>query len=178
MQPLIVDSTLDNIKNAIDSCLSETDTKSYSRRVLASYWEAGIPLSSNRIIHDLLIVFRNATARMIAVSNPKSSESQTNEEIDLKKLHLTTNIESSWSLLMKRVAGGSRPKTADMSELDKKLYKNLRGTYVMSLGYYDDIRKYAEKRENEGKKWSPDSYMNEIRGTSLVSEQSRFRDFV
>lgn len=170
LQPLIVDSTLDNIKNAIDSCLRETDTESYSRRVLASYWEAGTPLSSNRIIHDLLIVFRNATARMIAISSPKSSEDQIDETIDLRKLHLTSNIDSSWSLLMKKVAAGSLPPKQDQSKLDEQLSRSLRGTYVMSLGYYDDTRNYAERREHEGKKWSLDSYMNQIRGTSLVSK--------
>ncbi|KAL7310917.1 Phosphatidylinositol 4-kinase stt4 [Mucor circinelloides] len=164
MQPLIVDKTLENIRNAIDSCLRECDTEAYSRRVLASYWEAGIPLSSNRIIHDLLIILRNVTARVIAVSSPTNDQ---HEQISLKKLHLTTNIENAWSCLMIKVAEGVRPQDDQASDTDKKLNKNLRGIYVMSLGYFDDIKKYAVKRENEGKKWSLDSYMKEIMGTSL-----------
>jgi phosphatidylinositol 4-kinase len=165
MQPLIVDKTLDNIRNAIDTCLEQHDHESYSRRVLASYWEGGMPLSSNRIIHDLLIILRNVTARVIALSQPS------NEPIirtDLENLHLTTNIEHAWSDLMVRAAEGVRPQEDESNDIDKKLNKNLRGIYVMSLGYFDDIRKYAEKRENEGKKWSPDSYMKEIMGVSLV----------
>ncbi|KAI7904651.1 uncharacterized protein BX663DRAFT_324170 [Cokeromyces recurvatus] len=169
IQPLIVDRTLDNIKNAIDTCLKECDGDSYSRRVLATYWEAGVPLSSNRIIHDLLIIFRNVTARVVAVSNPSD---QKNGPTDLKKLHLTTNIEHAWSILMEKVARGVPSQNGGLMETDKKLNKNLRGIYVMSLGYFDDIRKYAEKRENEGKKWSPDSYMKEIMGTSLVSSHA------
>jgi hypothetical protein len=39
----------------------------------------------------------------------------------------------------------------------------------MSLGYYEDIRKFAEKSTSEGRKWAPDAYMQEIMGTSLVS---------
>ncbi|KAI9473755.1 MAG: hypothetical protein EXX96DRAFT_316861 [Benjaminiella poitrasii] len=164
MQPLIVDNTLDNVKYAIDACLKECDHDAYSRRVLASYWEAGIPLSSNRIIHDLLIILRNVTARVITASNPND---QKDDIIDLKKLHLTTNIEHSWSILMEKVSNGVRPQAEELTEMDKKLNKNLRGIYVMSLGYFDEIRKYAEKRENEGKKWSLNSYMKEIMGTSL-----------
>ncbi|CAO3618813.1 unnamed protein product [Mucor hiemalis] len=164
MHPLIVNQTLDNIRNAIDTCLSDHDEDSYSRRVLANYWEAGMPLSSNRIIHDLLIILRNVTARVIAITKPSKGSVDKN---DLKKLHLTTNIENAWSDLMKKTAGGVRPQEIDAGEMDKKLYKNLRGIYVMSLGYFDDIKKYAEKRENEGKAWSRDAYMKEIMGTSL-----------
>lgn len=166
MQPLIVDQTLDNIRNAIATCLQESDEESYSRRVLASYWEAGMPLSANRIIHDLLIILRNVTARVIALSTPSPEKISQKE---LNKLHLTTNIEGAWSGLMKKAAEGITPQDDKLNEMDKKLNKNLRGIYVMSLGYFDDIRKYAEKRENEGKRWSPDSYMKEIMGTSLVS---------
>jgi phosphatidylinositol 4-kinase len=169
MQPLIVDKTLDNIRNAIEACLQECDDESHSRLILASYWEAGTPLSSNRIIHDLLIILRNVSARVIALANPSNLANQNTDIIDSKKLHLTVNIEEAWSDLMKKVADGVRPQDAESTEMDKKLNKNLRGVYVMSLGYFDDIRKYAEKRENEGKKWSFDSYMKEIMGTSLVS---------
>ncbi|KAI9260781.1 hypothetical protein BY458DRAFT_258098 [Sporodiniella umbellata] len=63
IQPLIVNKTLDLIKNAIDGCLQECDENSFSRKVLGNYWEDGMPLSSNRIIHDLLIILRNACAR-------------------------------------------------------------------------------------------------------------------
>ena len=35
----------------------------------------------------------------------------------------------------------------------------------------EDIKKYAAKRDNEGKNWALDSYMTEIVGTSLVSER-------
>lgn len=169
MQPLIVDKTLDNIRNAIESCLEECDDATYSRHVLASYWEAGTPLSSNRIIHDLLIILRNVSARVIALASPNNANNQNSDQIDSKKLHLTISIEEAWSDLMKKVADGVRPQDTESTEMDKKLNKKLRGVYVMSLGYFDDIRKYAEKRENEGKKWSLDSYMKEIMGTSLVS---------
>lgn len=169
MQPLIVDKTLDNIRIAIDSCLTTCDAEAYSRQVLASYWEAGIPLSANRIIHDLLIILRNVTARVIAVSRPTHEQQQQQQQhahISLHKLHLTTtNIESAWSDLMIKVAQGVGSQSG--GDTDKKLNKNLRGIYVMSLGYFHDIKNYAVKRENEGKKWSLDAYMKEIMGTSL-----------
>ena len=168
IHPLIVDKTLDHIRNAIDACLQENNTESYSRRVLASYWEAGMPLSSNRIIHDLLIIMRNVTARVLSLSKPVCNNGPATEQ-ELEKLYLTTHIEHAWSDLMKKTAEGCRPMEANSNEIDRKLYKNLRGIYVMSLGYFDDIKKYAVKRENEGKTWSPDSYMKEIMGTSLVS---------
>ncbi|KAI9340342.1 hypothetical protein BD770DRAFT_218479 [Pilaira anomala] len=165
MQPLLVDRTLTNINLATDTCLSECDKEAYSRRVLSSYWEAGMPLSSNRVIHDFLITLRNVTARMIASSSPVH-ETVTPKEF--RKLHLTTNIESAWSELMKKTAEGIRPEDRQWTDLDRTLDKNLRSIYVFSLGYFDDIRKYAERRETEGKTWSPRSYMKEIMGTSLV----------
>lgn len=165
MRPLLVDKTLNKINLATDTCLSECDKEAYSRRVLANYWEAGMPLSSNRLIHDFLIILRNVTARMFASSSPVH-ETVTPKEF--KKLHLTTNIESAWSELMKKTAEGIRPEDSEWTDLDRALDKHLRSIYVFSLGYFDDIRKYAERRETEGKAWSPRSYMKEIMGTSLV----------
>jgi phosphatidylinositol 4-kinase len=171
MQPLIVNNTLDHIRTAIDTCLKDHDQDSYGRCVLASYWEDGMPLSSNRIIHDLLIILRNVTARVIALANPDGATNKTMDQVDLRRLHLTHTIEDAWSDLMKKTATGVRPQADTSSDVDLKLNKNLRGVYVMSLGYFDDIRKYAEKREHEGKKWSRDSYMKEIMGTSLVRKE-------
>ncbi|KAI8974048.1 hypothetical protein BDB01DRAFT_807332 [Pilobolus umbonatus] len=149
MQPLIVDDALDIVKSTIEQCLTQD---SYSRRVLASYWENGMPLSSNRIIHDLLIVLRNIIARVMSGVHTKIST------LDLNKLHLTSHIHAAWSELMKI----DRIKKHDLD-----IGTELKGIYSMSLGYYCDIRKYADKRENEGKHWSRDSYMKEIMGLSL-----------
>ncbi|KAG0179232.1 phosphatidylinositol-4- kinase [Apophysomyces sp. BC1034] len=156
-QPLIQDETLDHIRVAITTCLKEHDVTDYSRRVLARYWEEGVPLSSNRVVHDLLIVLRNVTARVITgLADPVNKAFCKNR---LKKLHLTTDIEDAWSTLMRN--------TAQITERSETLKKNLRGVYVMSLGYYEDIRKYAERSAQDGKKWAPDAYMQEILGTSL-----------
>lgn len=169
IQPLIVDKTLDMIKNAIDGCLQECDATDFSRQVLANYWEDGMPLSSNRIIHDLLIILRNAGARVIAAAKPSESNKPIKmSETSLDKLHLTNNIENAWSDLMNKTAHNVQSLSQGLGEQDVKLTKMLRSIYVMSLGYFEDIKKYAERRENEGKRWSLDSYMNEIMGTSLV----------
>ncbi|KAF7723837.1 phosphatidylinositol-4- kinase [Apophysomyces ossiformis] len=156
-QPLIQDETLDHIRVAITTCLKEHDATAYSRRVLQRYWEEGVPLSSNRVVHDLLIVLRNVAARVI--TDYSESTNSTISQKRYKSLHLTKDIERAWSTLMRN--------TAKVNEKSELLKKNLRGVYVMSLAYYEDIRKYAEKSAQDGKKWAPDAYMQEILGTSL-----------
>ncbi|CEP08014.1 hypothetical protein [Parasitella parasitica] len=159
-QPLIRDDTLDLIRIAITSCLRDAEGTAYSRRVLARYWEDGIPLSSNRVIHDLLIVFRNVLARVLVCMQP-SKDTATPLVVSqdrLCKLYLPQDVEEMWSTLMQQ-----RLK----HEQDPQLCKSLRHVYSMSLGYFEDIRKFAEKSVHEGRKWAPDAYMQEIMGTSL-----------
>lgn len=166
-QPLIRDDTLDLIRTSISSCLRDAEGTAYSRRVLARYWEDGVPLSSNRVIHDLLIVFRNVLARVIAHSNP-TTKTVTPIIVPVKKFarsYLPHDIETSWSVLMQDTA----TKIQLVTEVDKLLNKSLKNIYAMSLGYYEEIRKFAEKSNQEGTKWAPDAYMQEIMGTSLVS---------
>ncbi|KAI7893269.1 uncharacterized protein EV154DRAFT_600987 [Mucor mucedo] len=164
-QPLIRDDTLDLIRISISSCLRDAEGTAYSRRVLARYWEDGIPLSSNRVIHDLLIVFRNVLARVIAHSNP-TTDTVTPIIVPVKKfarLYLPHDVETSWSVLMQDTA----TKIQLVTEVDRMLNKSLKNIYAMSLGYYEEIRKFAEKSNQEGTKWAPDAYMQEIMGTSL-----------
>ena len=165
-QPLVRDDTLDMIRLSITSCLKNAEGNAYSRRVLARYWEDGIPLSSNRVIHDLLIVFRNVLARVLAHAQP-NTETSTRVTIPtekLSKIYLTHDIEDTLSLLMQQPA----QKFKQISEKEQILQKSLKGVYVMSMGYFEDIRKYAEKSNREGRKWAPDAYMQEIMGSSLV----------
>ncbi|CDS12547.1 hypothetical protein LRAMOSA04741 [Lichtheimia ramosa] len=163
-QFLIQDETLDHIRTAITTCLKEHDATSYSRRVLNKYWEDGTPLSSNRVVYDLLVILRNVTTRVIADSHPDPSTTTTlSTTAGSKKFHLTRDVEHAWSELMKKTASGVRPTAASDAEKDELLNKNMRTIYVTSLGYYEDIKKYA----NEGEKWAPDAYMQEIMGTSL-----------
>lgn len=166
-QFLIQDETLDHIRTAITTCLKEHDATSYSRRVLNKYWEDGTPLSSNRVVYDLLVILRNVTTRVIADSHPDpSTTTALSTTAGSKKFHLTRDVEHAWSELMKKTASGVRPTAASDAEKDELLNKNMRTIYVTSLGYYEDIKKYA----NEGEKWAPDAYMQEIMGTSLVSD--------
>jgi phosphatidylinositol 4-kinase len=166
-QPLIRDDILDLIRVSITSCLKDAEGTAYSRRVLARYWEDGVPLSSNRVIHDLLIVFRNTLTRVLAHAEPTlNSVTPITVPVEkLSKLYLPHDIEDLFSSLLQEPA--QKPK--QVSEKDKLLYKSLKHVYLMSLGYYEDIRKFAEKSTQEGKKWAPDAYMQEIMGTSLVS---------
>lgn len=161
-QPLIRDDTLDLIRISITSCLRDAEGTAYSRRVLARYWEDGVPLSSNRVIHDLLIVFRNVLARVLIHMKP-TKDTVTPLVVPkerFSKLYLPQDIEEIWAQLMQQPA---------KIEAETQLSKTLKHVYLMSLGYFEDIRKYAEKSIQEGRKWAPDAYMQEIMGTSLVS---------
>lgn len=165
-QPLIRDDTLDLVRISITSCLRDAEGTAYSRRVLARYWEDGIPLSSNRVIHDLLIVFRNVLARVLTHMQP-NKETITPLVVSkerLSKLYLPQDIEEIWSNLMQEPV---------KQEEELTLSKSLKHVYLMSLGYFEDIRKFAEKSIQEGRKWAPDAYMQEIMGTSLVRERER-----
>lgn len=163
-QPLIRDDILDLIRISITSCLRDAEGTAYSRRVLARYWEDGIPLSSNRVIHDLLIVFRNVLARVLTHMQP-SKETVTPLVVSkerFSKLYLPQDIEEIWSNLMQQPV---------KHEEEPTLSKSLKLVYLMSLGYFEDIRKFAEKSIQEGRKWAPDAYMQEIMGTSLVRKR-------
>ncbi|KAI8996972.1 hypothetical protein BDB01DRAFT_769342 [Pilobolus umbonatus] len=166
-QSLIRDDTLDIIRIAITSCLKDAEESAYSRRVLARYWEDGAPLSSNRVVHDLLIVLRNISARVIAHTYPTSKTTTPiilpNDK--LSKLNLTHEIDSAWSILMQNIARKIHPEQPTEKEI--QLGKTLKNVFAMSLNYYEDIRKFAERSIQEGNKWALDAYMHEIMGTSL-----------
>ncbi|KAI7870650.1 hypothetical protein BDF14DRAFT_1772183 [Spinellus fusiger] len=160
-QPIIQGSTLGFIRQAITACLKEHESTSYSRRVLAKYWEDNVPLSSNRVAYDLLIVLRNVTARVISKTVP---DRRVDHEVGFEnptRHYLALHIEKAWAELMKTTVEN------ESVARDEALKSSLRGIYVMSLGYYEDIRKYAEKNTQEGKKWDVDAYMPEIMGASL-----------
>lgn len=174
MQPIIRDDTLDLIRISITSCLRDAEGTAYSRRVLARYWEDGIPLSSNRVIHDLLIVFRNILVRVLTHSQPKKSTPIIVATQKLARLHLPHDIEDSWSSLMQAPAKAMN--SIEESNNGKLLNKSLKYVYLMSVGYFEDIHRFAEKSIQEGRKWAPDAYMQEIMGTSLVSFGNEYID--
>lgn len=157
------------VRISITSCLRDAEGTAYSRKILARYWEDGIPLSSNRVIHDLLIVFRNVLARVLAQFEPTS---QTTSPLvinakKLNKLHLPHDVEQTWASLMQK----SSIRPIDKSiEKNNMLVKSIKQVYAMSIAYFEDIHRYAEKSIQEGKKWAPDAYMQEIMGTSMVSK--------
>ncbi|KAI9262886.1 hypothetical protein EDC94DRAFT_88967 [Helicostylum pulchrum] len=164
-QPLIRDDTLDLVRISISSCLKDAEPTAYSRRILTRYSDDKAPLSSNRVINDLLIVLRNVLARVIARTEP-TPETKTPIVVSVEKsakLYLPKDIESSWSVLMQDTA----KKAQSVTEKDMSLKKSLKYVYALSLGYYEDIHRFAEKSTQEGKKWAPHAYMQEIMGTSL-----------
>lgn len=166
-QPLIRDDTLDLVRISISSCLKDAEPTAYSRRILTRYSDDKAPLSSNRVINDLLIVLRNVLARVIARTEP-TPETKTPIVVSVEKsakLYLPKDIGSSWSMLMQDTA----KKAQSATEKDVSLKKSLKYVYALSLGYYEDIHRFAEKSTQEGKKWAPHAYMQEIMGTSLVS---------
>ncbi|KAI9253575.1 hypothetical protein BY458DRAFT_535835 [Sporodiniella umbellata] len=138
---LLNDDTLDMIRVSIATCLK---SDGYSLQVLNWYAEQENPLSSNRVVYDLLISFRNVLSRVLTQnSNPQPTS------------RFTWPCES---LLMEHAI---KPQT------DPELHKNIKHLFVMSLGYHEDIKKFAEKSIQEQTSWSPEAYMQEIMGTSL-----------
>jgi phosphatidylinositol 4-kinase len=161
-QSLIQNTVLDQITASIQTCLKDHDVSGYGRQVLMRYWEDGIPLSSNRVVYDLLIVLRNVTARVLTNTHPSSSSSPSpSPSPSSRQSHWTDSIDAPWSLLMK--------KPFAIAEKNQELAQSLRSVYVMSSGYYEDIHTFAESKSQDGNKWSPDAYMQEIKGISLVS---------
>ncbi|KAI8097412.1 uncharacterized protein BX664DRAFT_326316 [Halteromyces radiatus] len=160
-QSLIQDTVLEQIATSIQTCLKDHDVSGYGRRVLARYWEDGMPLSSNRVVYDLLIVLRNVTARVLAQADPSNNEPSTPSVLvgKTRKSHWTDTIDTAWSALMK--------KPFDTSNKNQELNHSLRSVYVMSSGYYEDVRKFAENQDQNDNKWATDGYMQEIMGTSL-----------
>lgn len=175
IQSLLNDDTLDMVRVSITTCLKNAENNAYSRRVLAQYMEEDAPLSSNRIIHDLLIAFRNVLSRVLTHAAPDNSTAVpiTLNSQQLSKMYLPCDIESIWSLLMENPSKKFNVTTEQGSYIDKSLVKNIKQLFIMSLGYHDDIRKFAEKSVQEGTKWAPDAYMQEIMGTSLVRIKKR-----
>lgn len=166
-QPLVRDDTLDIIRISINSCLKDAEPGAYSRRIISRYSDDGVPLSSNHVIHDLLVVLRNVLARVLAHTEP-TVETETPIIVStdrFSKLYLPQDIESSWTVLMQDTAD----KVQKENERDESLKKSLKYVYALSLGYYEDIHRFAEKSTQEGKKWDPHAYMQEIMGTSLVN---------
>ncbi|CAO3596291.1 unnamed protein product [Absidia cylindrospora] len=159
-QSLIQNNVLDQISTSIQACLKDHDVSGYGRRVLARYWEDGMPLSSNRVVYDLLVVLRNVTARVLTQTDPSNSVLSSPSSVGkYRKHHWTDTIDESWTVLMK--------KPFAIAEKNQELAQSLRSVYVMSSGYYEDIHKFAEGGSQAGNKWSPDAYMQEIKGISL-----------
>ncbi|RCH96416.1 phosphatidylinositol-4- kinase [Rhizopus azygosporus] len=168
VQAMLQDDVLDMIRISITTCLRNADKSAYSRRVLAQYMNDGAPLSSNRIVHDLLVIFRNTLARILANAVPESSCTTpiVLTPKQCSKLYITKDIERIWTTLM-QYSSKNHEVIDKGSEIDAQLKKCVKHLYVTSLGYHDDARKFAEKSDQEGAEWAPDAYMQEILGTSL-----------
>ena len=111
---LINNNVLDSVRKAVKHCLVHDATTDESQRVLRIYWNAHMPLSGNRMIYDLLIIWRNTLAHIIArpdmvISSSTSTQYPLAQEDNcrrfrpkFKDLYLTTEIEEVWSVLMER----------------------------------------------------------------------------
>ncbi|KAI8342828.1 hypothetical protein BC941DRAFT_509709 [Chlamydoabsidia padenii] len=126
------------------------DTNDKTRRVLAKYWDQGEPLTSNRIIYDVMILFRNILARNLASSDtPLFTLLQVGPGS-----HLTGGITQAWTRLL------STPVTLRTNDW-QRTEKNLKAMYVTSMDYYQDLR----NQFNTG--GSRPCYSMEIMGTCL-----------
>ncbi|RCI05105.1 phosphatidylinositol-4- kinase, partial [Rhizopus stolonifer] len=154
IQPLISDKTMDLIRASITTCLGDTESSAYSRDVLACYWKEGMSFSPNCFIHNLLVTFRNLLVRTTTQIKEDAFERQ-------HKSYLPHAIQKSWSTLLQQ------PMPILEQEKLASLTQSLKHIYQMSMEYFEDSQRYAEKSILEGKKWSPDAYIQEIMGTSL-----------
>jgi phosphatidylinositol 4-kinase len=160
-QPLIQNETLDHVRYAIDTCIAERGSDDYCRQVAKKYWDEKQPLSNNRLIYDLMMILRNVTGRMV-----------TAHETKLAKEKCALSFEDACTYLVDRPSIVVRPSSADASDKDKQLSKAMRGVYVMSLGYYEDVKKLDSSTSSEMKAQSSEAYMAEIMASSLVSDET------
>lgn len=154
-QPLIQNETLDHVRYAIDTCISERQSDDYCREIAKKYWDDKQPLSNNRLIYDLLVILRNVTGRMVTDQEPA-------------KGHKTLNFTDTCNILTDRASKVIRPSSADASDKDQQLSKAMRGVYVMSLGYYEDVKELDNSTSSEIKASSSEAYMAGIMASSLV----------
>ncbi|RUS21517.1 hypothetical protein BC937DRAFT_92429, partial [Endogone sp. FLAS-F59071] len=187
MQPLLHNETLSHIRQAISNCLKATEHTAYSRRILAKYWEDG-PLSNNKIIFDMMILLRNALARVVvnremsvlshssapvadgvnvnhdSANRSTSGGPTSSESIDIREL-IRSDFCETW-----RISNPSSyyalPPTLEDAEREQ-LARGLRAVYVMSLGYFTDIKGFSDQSAADGKRFAPDAYWKDIMGTSL-----------
>ncbi|KAI7897758.1 uncharacterized protein BX663DRAFT_527118 [Cokeromyces recurvatus] len=152
---LIRDDTLDLIQVSITSCLRDAEESAYSRCVLARYLQDGIPLSSNKFILDLLVIFRNILFRILTNNNEKTEIYPALDIKKLSKFHLITE-KNCWNLLLQQ------PITA-INDIEEDLEKCLKHVCEISLDHLNEIRKYCQ----EEKSWVVDAYMQEIMSISL-----------
>ncbi|CAO3599597.1 unnamed protein product [Absidia cylindrospora] len=119
VQGFTTQETLENIRTMITACLQSDDENTPSRRILDMYWRQGDPLSPNRIIYDVLVIFRNILARNIAYCSTTCTENgdgvvdhedrrlSASMAMDMESLlksnpHSTQCMEKTWAILMKR----------------------------------------------------------------------------
>lgn len=160
-QPLIHNETLDHVRYALDKCVGERGPDDYSRQIAKKYWDEQQPLSNNRLIYDLMVILRNVTARMVVGQEPKAHLS--------KKEHSAQTFQDTCRMLVDRESVLTRPSSEDASEKVNQLSKAMRGAYVMSLGYYEDVKKLDSSTSSELKSQTSEAYMPEIMASSLVS---------
>ncbi|KAI8581455.1 hypothetical protein K450DRAFT_233176 [Umbelopsis ramanniana AG] len=153
-QPLIQNETLDHVRYAIDTCISERQSDDYCREIAKKYWDDKQPLSNNRLIYDLLVILRNVTGRMVTGQEPTKGQ---------KALNFTDTC----NILADSASKIMRPSSADASEKDQQLSKAMRGVYVMSLGYYEDVKELDNSTSSEIKASSSEAYMAGIMASSL-----------
>lgn len=143
--------TLENIRTMVTTCLQNDDEHTPSRQVLDKYWSQGDPLGPNRIIYDVMVIFRNIMARNIAYCSTASENGDMDHEdrrlsasmaMDMEcllksKPHSQQGMEKTWAILMKQPGyicsgggGGDKPsavatQTINIDMMGKKCVNSL-----------------------------------------------------
>ncbi|KAI9318972.1 hypothetical protein BX666DRAFT_1921765 [Dichotomocladium elegans] len=154
---------LDLIRKAIKHCLATDHDSAYTRRLLRAYWDAGTPLSNNRIIHDFLIVLRNGLMRNI-------SRVCTDEWVKPKPctpsytaIYTYHELADAWDTLVEEKLHLEKK---SLQKPSAEFARCLSAIYVASLGLYQDVKEYMLTK-GEDKRAVQDGYLTAIVGLSL-----------
>lgn len=133
----------------------------------------------------MMILLRNALARVVVnremsvlshtsapvadgvnINHDSANRSPTSSEsIDIREL-IRSDFCDTWRISNPSSNYALLPPLGDAER--EQLARGLRAVYVMSLGYFTDIKGFSDQSAADGKRFAPDAYWKEIMGTSLV----------
>ncbi|OZJ03933.1 hypothetical protein BZG36_03611 [Bifiguratus adelaidae] len=184
LRPIIQGELLNRMRDALTNTLTSDEVSPYCRQVLKKHSEI-TPLSNNKIIDEILLMLRNVLARVLV--HMTMEREHKNEADDGTRDYLQSNgtlstkkkdpfdltFQEVWERVVQersQTHANAKAEGDASSNLHEQLDKNLRGIYVMSMGYFEDIKYYVEKNRDQGNDDatpSIDVYWRDIMASSL-----------